>query len=89
MSILWKSLKDQFKGMMTASFARSVNSPSGDEYYVVETFWSRVEEAVRNDVVSIYDLAVAVVDEISVPSPNLSMPKRSNTGLIAPIPGDL
>ncbi len=83
---LGKSLKDQFKGMMTASFAADLlNSPSGDEYYVVETFWSRGGRGgERTDVVSIYDpMTLAVVDEIYVPPRRITgMPKRSNTGLI-------
>ena len=36
---LGKSLQDQFKGLMTASFAANLlNSPNANKYYVIEAF---------------------------------------------------
>ena len=65
---------------MTASFAADLlNSPNADEYYVVETFWSRGGRGgERTDVVSVYDpTTLSVVDEISVPPRRITgMPKR-------------
>lgn len=49
---------EQYKGMVDASFIASfAQAPSRNEFYVIETFYSRGARGERTDVVTIYDPA--------------------------------
>lgn len=71
----------QYKGMVDASFISSfAQSKSHNEFYVIETFYSRGSRGVRTDVVTIYDPAtLSPKGEIILPTDKFrmnSMPER-------------
>lgn len=72
---------EQYKGMVDASFISSFSqSSSRNEFYVIETFYSRGSRGVRTDVVTIYDpKTLAPTGEIILPTDKFrmnSMPER-------------
>lgn len=72
---------EQYKGMVDASFISSfAQSKSRNEFYVIETFYSRGSRGVRTDVVTIYDPAtLSPKGEIILPTDKFrmaSMPER-------------
>lgn len=72
---------EQYKGMVDASFISSfAQSKSRNEFYVIETFYSRVNRGKRTDVVTIYDPAtLSPKTEIILPEDKLrmnSMPEK-------------
>ena len=79
------TLKDQYKGMFTASFiAFYEQSAKRNEHYVAESFYSRGSRGgERTDVVTIWDNAnLAVTGEIIIPPKRISgMPKVISSGL--------
>lgn len=72
---------EQYKGMVDASFIASfAQSQSHNEFYVIETFYSRGSRGVRTDVVTIYDpKTLTPKGEIILPTDKFrmnSMPER-------------
>lgn len=76
----------QNKGMMTASFiAAFLTSPTRNEFYVAETFYSRGGRGgERSDFVTVYDPAtLSVAGEIEIPAKRITgMPKLSAMGYV-------
>jgi methylamine dehydrogenase heavy chain len=83
---LGEHIGDQFKGMITASFAAALEfSARRNEIYVAETFWSRGGRGgEQTDVVTIWDpQTLSVIDEVLIPRGRLvGFPKRNVSGLI-------
>lgn len=83
---LGESVADQFKGLMTASLhAGFAHSIKRNEFYVIETFYSRGgRTGDRTDLVTIWDQqTLTVIDEIPIPAGRLTgIPKRTSSGLI-------
>ncbi len=72
---------EQYKGMVDASFLSSfAQSKSRNEFYVIETFYSRGSRGNRTDVVTIYDpQTLSPKGEIILPTDKfrmISMPER-------------
>lgn len=70
-----KTGPEQYKGMVDASFITSfAQSNSRNEFYVIETFYSRGTRGVRTDVVTIYDpKTLAPKGEIVLPTDKFRM----------------
>ncbi|UJF24227.1 hypothetical protein L0B52_07780 [Suttonella sp. R2A3] len=78
---------EQYKGMVDASFISSfAQSNKRNEFYVIETFYSRGSRGERTDVVTIYDPAtLSPKGEIVLPEDKLrmnSMPERYSALLV-------
>ncbi len=83
---LGETLSEQFKGLLTASFTAGFqHGHVRNEFYVIETFWSRGGRGgERTDLVSIWDpQALTVVAEIPIPAGRLTgLPKPLATALL-------
>lgn len=78
---------EQYKGMIDGSFVSSfAQSKSRNEFYVIETFYSRGSRGVRTDVVTIYDpKTLSPKGEIVLPSDKFrmsSMPEQYASQII-------
>lgn len=78
---------EQYKGMVDASFISSfAQSQSRNEFYVIETFYSRGSRGVRTDVVTIYDpKTLSPKGEVVLPTDKFrmsSMPERYSGQII-------
>jgi len=73
-------LEGQIQAAPAANF---VIDPGNKYFYVAETMWTRINRGTRQDLLSIYDDQLKLVDEITLPGRLISVPKSPTLDISA------